>query len=73
MIEQKLQQIVESAIDGAVKDGKLGTLTERSVPVVIERPRLPEHGDLACGVAMKLAGQAKNCADKNCRIDFGIH
>ncbi|MBS2000449.1 MAG: arginine--tRNA ligase [Cyanobacteria bacterium SZAS LIN-5] len=64
MIEQKLQQIVESAIDGAVKDGKLGSLTERSVPVVIERPRLPEHGDLACGVAMKLAGQAKTAPIK---------
>lgn len=64
MIEKKLQQIVESAIDGAVKDGKLGSLTERSVPVVIERPRLAEHGDLACGVAMKLAGQAKTAPIK---------
>jgi arginyl-tRNA synthetase len=59
MIEEKLQQIIEIAIDGAVKDGKLGSLKDRSVPVVIERPRLPEHGDLACGVAMKLASQAK--------------
>ncbi len=59
MIEAKLQQIIESAIDGAVKDGKLGSLKDRTVPVVIERPRFPEHGDLACGVAMKLAAHAK--------------
>ncbi|HEY9676564.1 MAG TPA: arginine--tRNA ligase [Drouetiella sp.] len=64
MIEAKLQQIVESAIDGAVKDGKLGSLTERTEPVVIERPRLAEHGDFACGVAMKLAKQAKTAPIK---------
>jgi arginyl-tRNA synthetase len=58
-IKDHLREIVEEAIDAAIKDGKLGNLTERTQPVVIEKPRLPEHGDLACGSALKLAAVAK--------------
>lgn len=59
MIKEKIGQVVERAIKGAIKDGKLGAVSELTVPVVLERPRLPEHGDLACGIALKLAAQAK--------------
>jgi len=59
MIKQKLQATLEKAISRAIADGKLGNLAECPVPVLIERPRLPEHGDFACGVAMKLAAGAR--------------
>lgn len=59
MISERLAGLVERAIDRATKDGKLGPLKECPFPVVVERPRLPEHGDLAVGTALKLAGQAK--------------
>jgi len=59
MIEDKLKQIVEQSVLDAARDGKLGSVTGSPVPVLIERPRLPEHGDLACGVALKLASHAK--------------
>ena len=59
MISERLAGLVERAIDRATKEGKLGPLTERPIPVLVERPRLPEHGDLAVGTALKLAGLAK--------------
>jgi arginyl-tRNA synthetase len=59
MIKQKLGELVEQALFKAIGSGKLGALESVDVPVVIERPRLPEHGDFACGSAMKLAGKAK--------------
>ena len=59
MISERLAGLVERAIDRATKDGKLGPLTGCPIPVLVERPRLPEHGDLAVGTALKLAGQAK--------------
>lgn len=59
MIKDRLKEIVEGALASACKEGKLGPLTEAPVAVAIEKPRLPEHGDLACGVALKLASHAK--------------
>ncbi len=59
MISERLAGLVERAIDRATKDGKLGPLKECPFAVVVERPRQPEHGDLAVGTALKLAGQAK--------------
>lgn len=59
MIKQRLGELVEQALFKAMGSGKLGALESLDVPVVIERPRLPEHGDFACGSAMKLAGKAK--------------
>lgn len=59
MIKQKLGELVEQALYKAIGSGKLGALESVDVPVIIERPRLPEHGDFACGSAMKLAGKAK--------------
>lgn len=59
MIKEKLGELVEQALSKAIGSGKLGALESVDVPVIIERPRLPEHGDFACGSAMKLAGKAK--------------
>ncbi len=59
MIKEKLQSITQQAIAAAIKEGKLGSLTACPAAVVIETPRLPEHGDFACGVALKLASAVK--------------
>lgn len=58
-IKERLEKIVAEAIKAACADGKLGTANESTAKVVIERPRLAEHGDLACGVALKLASAAR--------------
>jgi arginyl-tRNA synthetase len=60
MIKQKLQEVVEQALSKAIEHGELGSLTNCPVPVIIETPKLPEHGDLACGVALKLAPVVKS-------------
>lgn len=59
MIKNRLRKVVEDAFNKAAADGKLGPLTECPVPVVIESPKLASHGDLACGVALKLARETK--------------
>lgn len=59
MISERLAGVVERAINKATEEGKLGPLKSCPFPVSVERPRLPEHGDLAVGTALKLAGQAK--------------
>jgi arginyl-tRNA synthetase len=64
VIKEKLKTIVESALSSAAADGKLGAMKECPVAIVIERPRLPEHGDLACGTALKLASVAKTAPIK---------
>lgn len=58
-LKVKLKALLEEAAGQAIAEGKLGDLRELPVQVVIEKPRLPEHGDLACGVALKLAKPAK--------------
>ncbi len=60
MIKQKLKEVVEQALEKAIEHGELGSLTSCPVPVVVEIPKLPEHGDLACGVALKLAPVVKS-------------
>jgi arginyl-tRNA synthetase len=59
MIKNRLRKVVEDALNKAAADGKLGSLTECPVPIVIESPKLASHGDLACGVALKLARETK--------------
>ncbi|MBI4532622.1 MAG: arginine--tRNA ligase [Candidatus Melainabacteria bacterium] len=59
MIQAKLKAIVEQAIAKAIDAGELKHLSACPVPIVIEAPRLPEHGDLSCGVALRLACHAK--------------
>ncbi|HEY9867764.1 MAG TPA: arginine--tRNA ligase, partial [Candidatus Obscuribacterales bacterium] len=55
MIKQKLREVVNTAIEKAIEHAELGSLSACPVPVIIEIPKLPEHGDFACGVALKLA------------------
>jgi arginyl-tRNA synthetase len=60
MIKDKLKSVVETAVQKAIAAGKLGALSALSTPIVIEKPRLAEHGDLACGVALKLASAVRS-------------
>lgn len=64
MIKEKLAEILARAFENAAAEGKLGELKSCPVPIQIERPKLAEHGDLACGVAMKLAGPLKSAPIK---------
>lgn len=59
MIKERLRDLVADAFAQACHDNKMGPLTECPESIVIEQPKLPEHGDLACGVALKLARHAK--------------
>lgn len=60
MIKEKLCQIVKSAAEDACKDGRLGGLKIGDLPpVLLEKPRLLSHGDLCCGLALKLGSQLK--------------
>lgn len=59
MIKLALKESLEKALSGACQQGLLGPLETSDTAIVIERPRSPEHGDYACGVALKLAGKAK--------------
>ena len=59
MIKEKLRAALEEATQRAIQAGKLGALTSCPVPILIEKPRLAEHGDLSCGVALKLASTVK--------------
>jgi arginyl-tRNA synthetase len=58
-IKDKLTNIIEDAIKTAASNGGLGQMKDSSVPVTLEHPRLPEHGDLACGTPLKLASAAR--------------
>jgi arginyl-tRNA synthetase len=58
-IKDKLTKIILTAIETAVKQEKLGQMKDSAVLVTIEHPRLPEHGDLACGTPLKLASVAR--------------
>ncbi len=61
MIRDKLRGIVEKAFQDAAASGKLGPLTDQCPePIIIETPKLLEHGDLACGLALKLARHARS-------------
>ncbi len=60
MIKDRLKDMVERAFDLARFDGKMGDLESCPEKVVIEQPKLPEHGDFACGVALKLARHARS-------------
>ncbi|MBX9693224.1 MAG: arginine--tRNA ligase, partial [Cyanobacteria bacterium] len=60
MIRDKLRGIVEKAFSEAAAAGKLGPLTaDCPEPIIIETPKLVEHGDLACGLALKLSRHAR--------------
>jgi arginyl-tRNA synthetase len=59
LIRDELKELVAGAIKAAMAAGKLGDLSECTEPVLIEKPKLVDHGDLACGIALKLARGAK--------------
>jgi|AGTN01.1.fsa_nt_gi Arginyl-tRNA synthetase len=67
MIKEKLTAIIESALENAVSSGKLGTVDPKGAPILITRPKQPEHGDYALDLAFKLAGKAK-AADGGAKI-----
>src|SRR5277367_2798558 len=60
MIKERLKSLIENAIDAAAKDSKFSALSPAGIQPVIEKPRSLEHGDFACGVALKLAGPLKS-------------
>ncbi|CAN5210471.1 arginine--tRNA ligase [soil metagenome] len=62
MIKEKLAEIVQQAFSAACLDGAMGPLkssADCAVAVVIEKPKSADHGDFACGMALKLASHAK--------------
>ena len=59
LIRDQLKGIINDALLASVKEKSLGALESVEVPIVIEKPKLADHGDLACGIALKLAGGAK--------------
>lgn len=60
MIKSKLEGLVESAFKKASEEGAVPKFDECPEPIIIETPKLEEHGDLACGVALKLARHLKS-------------
>jgi arginyl-tRNA synthetase len=59
MIKDQLEKLINQSIEQAIASKKLGQLTTFNAKAELERPRLPEHGDFALGIALKLAGLAK--------------
>jgi arginyl-tRNA synthetase len=61
MIKEKLANLLSSAYDQASQAGVLGPLNGQPCPVsvLIEEPKLKEHGDFSCGLALKLASIVK--------------
>ena len=47
-IKERLKVLIEGACISALSQGKL----PENLPVTIEKPRKPNHGDFACGVAL---------------------
>src|SRR5260221_10229599 len=54
-IEEKLQRSIEVVLGDFVRAGTLAADAVKGASFTIERPKRPEHGDLATNVAMKLA------------------
>ncbi|HIQ04490.1 MAG TPA: arginine--tRNA ligase [Anaerolineae bacterium] len=57
MIQQQLTELIEGAIKKAQKKGDLPAYSPP--PVVVERPKQPEHGDFSTNVAMQSARFAR--------------
>jgi arginyl-tRNA synthetase len=63
-IEEKLRASVTAVLEDLVREGALDGALARSASFTVERPKRPEHGDLATNVAMTLAKRAgKNPRD----------
>jgi arginyl-tRNA synthetase len=57
-IEEKLRSSIEVVLGDFVRTGALTAEAVRGASFTIERPKRPEHGDLATNVAMTLAKRA---------------
>jgi len=57
-IEEKLQRSIEVVLSDFVRAGTLAADAVKGASFTIERPKRPEHGDLATNVAMTLAKRA---------------
>ncbi|HMI83001.1 MAG TPA: arginine--tRNA ligase [Polyangiaceae bacterium] len=57
-IEEKLRASLTAVLEDLVRDGALEAALVRSASFTVERPKRPEHGDLATNVAMALAKRA---------------
>ena len=57
-IEEKLGTAVTAALEDLVREGALDAGLARAATFAIERPKRPEHGDLATNVAMTLGKRA---------------
>jgi arginyl-tRNA synthetase len=58
LVSERLTTLIERALVAAMKDGALGAVPFPSESITVERPKQNIHGDLTCGVAMKLASGA---------------
>jgi arginyl-tRNA synthetase len=63
LVTHQLRILIEHALKAAIKDGALGPVTLfpeviLSGDILVERPKQSIHGDLTCGVALKLASGA---------------
>ncbi|MBL1352145.1 MAG: arginine--tRNA ligase [Zetaproteobacteria bacterium] len=54
-MKQALEQALQDAVDDLLKD----VIDARSIQVKLSRPKMKEHGDYACNVAMPLASVLK--------------
>lgn len=59
MIKYRLKISIENCLKDVCRRADLGSFNVLDLPVVIERPRIAEHGDFACGIALKLASRVK--------------
>jgi arginyl-tRNA synthetase len=57
-VRQRIQELVEQAVESARANGVLA-IEDEDVVVEIERPRDPSHGDYAANTAMQLAKPAR--------------
>jgi arginyl-tRNA synthetase len=57
-IEEKLRVAVTTALEDLAREGVLDATLARGAAFAIERPKRPEHGDLATNVAMTLGKRA---------------
>jgi arginyl-tRNA synthetase len=57
-IEDKLRASIDVVLDDFVRSGALAPEAVRGAAYAVERPKRPEHGDLATNVAMALAKRA---------------
>ncbi|HMJ51040.1 MAG TPA: arginine--tRNA ligase [Polyangiaceae bacterium] len=57
-IEERLRASVTEVLEDLVREGSLDAALARGTSFTVERPKRPEHGDLATNVAMTLAKRA---------------